>query len=288
MLVTRRILEISIPHASSTGTFCDAMHLPEQLARDGFNTVYMLPWMKVNRTLSHSPYAVVNHLEVNEMLGTLSDVEAWIACCHSSGLQVILDVPLNHTSPEHSWTANSDWYSRTEEGAMRPPQGSGWNDVVQLNHSCEEVKTACIEVMSFWLNLGIDGFRLDAASFMPFGFVESIISNVRQVHSHVLFWGDGVSNAGTKSCFDAWFHHEAFYLAKQDMKAWKNLVESHQGNGIFYLTNHDTLCNGTSPELEWQGAYNEMKEILMAANKHVLQSWPEWRDPLSSYSFLLK
>jgi hypothetical protein len=72
------------------------------------------------------------------------------------------------------------------------------------------------------------------------------------------------------------------------MKAWKNLVESHQGNGIFYLTNHDTLCNGTSPVLEWQSAYNEMKEILMAANKHALQSWPEWRDPLSSYSFLLK
>ena len=288
MLAPLRILEVSIPHASSTGTFCDAMYLPERLARDGFNTVYVLPWMKVNRALSHSPYAVVHHLEVNEMLGTLSDAVAWIKRCHESGLQVILDLPLNHTSPEHSWTAHSDWYSKTDLGAMHPPPGSGWNDVVQLNHGHEEVNTACLEVMSFWLNLGIDGFRLDAASYMPDEFVESIISSVRQVHCHALFWGDGESYAETNSCFDAWFHHEAFDLAKQDLNAWKNLVESHQGNGIFYLTNHDTLCNGTSPELEWYGTYKEMRKILLSGSKHVLQSWPEWRDPLSSYSFLLK
>ena len=288
MLVPLRILEVSIPHASSTGTFCDAMHLPEQLVRDGFNTVFVLPWMKVNRELSKSPYAVVNHLEVKEMLGTLSDVVAWIKSCHDAGLKIILDLPLNHTSPNHRWADNSDWYSRTEFGSMHPPQGTGWNDVVQLNHSREEVKTACIEVMSFWLNLGIDGFRLDAASYMPDAFVESIISRVRQMHNSVLFWGDGESYAGTKSCFEAWFHHEAFYLAKHDLNAWKNMVASHKGNGIFYLTNHDTLCKGISPELEWQGAYKEMRKILLAGGKHVLQSWPYWRDPLSSYSFLLK
>ena len=288
MLVPLRILEVSIPHASSTGTFFDAMHLPEQLVRDGFNTIFVLPWMKVNRKLSKSPYAVVNHLEVNEMLGTVSDVVAWIKSCHDAGLKVILDLPLNHTSPEHSWTAHAYWYSRTEDGAMHPPIGTGWNDVVQLNHGCEDVMTACLEVMSFWLNLGIDGFRLDAAFYMPDVFVESIISRLRQTHSHVLFWGDGESYAGKKSCFDAWFYHEAFYLAKHDVSAWKKLVESHQGNGIFYLTNHDTLCNGISPELEWQGAYKEMRKILLAGGKHVLQSWPDWRDPLSSYSFLLK
>ena len=148
--------------------------------------------------------------------------------------------------------------------------------------------TACLEVMSFWLNLGIDGFRLDAAAYMPDVFVESIISRLRQTHSHVLFWGDGESYAGKKSCFDAWFYHEAFYVGKNNRNEWEKLVESHQSNGIFYLTNHDTLCNGTSPEIEWQGLYQEMLKVLMTGNQHVLQSLPEWQDPRSSYSFLLK
>jgi glycosidase len=170
---------------------------------------------------------------------------------------------------------------------MHPPTGSNWNDVVQLNHDCEGVKLACIEVMDFWLDMGVDGFRLDAACYMPDEFVDGIISRIRQARSHVLFWSDGEYYAGARSAFDAWFHHEAFSLAKHDLNAWKSLIRSHRGNGIYYLTNHDTLRCGVSPVSEWDGAYCALKDLLGMSDQHVMQSWSEWRDPSTSYSFLL-
>lgn len=264
------------------------MHLPKRIAQDGFNTVFVLPWMKVNRELSPSPYAVVNHMEVNEMLGTVYDARAWIAACHDAGLRVILDLPLNHTSPAHSWTSHIHWYSKTEDGEMHPPHGTNWNDVVQLNHTCGEVMTGCIEVMVFWLNMGVDGFRLDASSYMPEDFVGDIISQIRQFKKKVVFWSDGDNYADARSVFDAWFHHEAFALAKHDLGAWQYFIHSYQGNGIFYLTNHDTLNKGSSPQTEWAGVYDEMKKIMWMSNQHVMQSWSEWKDPGRSYSFLLK
>ena len=283
-----RILEISIPHASSSGKFCDAMHLPKRIAQDGFNAVFVLPWMKVNRELSPSPYAVVNHMEVNDELGTLFDAQAWIRACHDAGLTVILDLPLNHTSPAHGWTAHQHWYSKTDDGKMHPPLGTNWNDVVQLNHACDEVKLVCLEVMLFWLNIGVNGFRLDAASFMSDKFVEDIICAVRRTNQHAVFWGDGESYAGTIPVFHAWIHHESFALAKQDLQSWNNLVESYEGNGIFYITNHDTLNCGLSPQSVWADRYLEMNRTLWNSKCHVMQSWPEWKDPATSYSFLLK
>jgi glycosidase len=283
-----RILEISIPHASVSGRFCDALQLSEQIARDGFNTVFVLPWMKVNRALSSSPYAVVNHMEVNEMLGTLNDARVWIAACHDAGLRVILDLPLNHTSPDHSWTANKNWYSKTEDGEMHPPLGTNWKDVVQLNHSCEQVKLACIEVMIFWLNIGVDGFRLDAASFMPPGFVGDILYKMHRLKKHVVFWGDGENSSGVSSFYDAWFYHEAFALGKQNPRAWTNLIESHGNRGIFYLTNHDTLYSGLSPVAEWGDVYHELRRNLWLSNRNVMQSWSEWTNPHRTYSFHLK
>ena len=289
MISPLRILEISIPHASLDGTLREAMHLPNQVATAGYNTVFVLPWMKVSRSHSRSPYAVIDHRNMNDTIGRITDAMHWIARCHDAGLQVVLDLPLNHTSPFHIWTTHEDWYVKNERNEMHPPVGTAWNDVVQINHLHGEVLNACIDVVLFWRNLGVNGFRLDAASHMPDSFLESLITKVRQsMPGDVVFWTDGKNYAEQRPIFDAWLHHEAFRWGKDEPKHWRESVASDRGNGIYYLTNHDTLRSGLSPLNEWPGSYFELRECLQASGRNFLQSWSEWKDVNSCYSFLLK
>lgn len=283
-----RILELSVPNATVEGTLQAAMHLPKKIADSGINTVFVLPWMKVNTALSRSPYAIVDHLQMNERIGNLDDAKRWVDLCRSAGLHVVLDMPLNHTSPNHVWTSHSDWYLFDENGIGLPPVGTRWHDVLQLNHSNTEVAEACAEVLHFWGNVGIDGFRFDAASFIPDGVLESWISSLmRSFQKEFLLWCDGEAYSMDRPMFNGFLFHEAFYQAKEDHTIWNRLIQRNPTSAIFYLTNHDTLHAGNSPINEWPIDYRRIRTELESSSHHFMLSWSDWHNPRSRYSFML-
>jgi glycosidase len=283
-----RIIELSIPHATESGTLHAAMDLPAELVSCGFNVVYVLPWMKVNENQSKSPYAIIDHLQLNERLGTLSDANKWIKKCKDVGLKVVLDMPLNHTSPLHTWTSRNGWYVNDENGNMCSPKGTTWTDVVQLNHANPMVCDACEKVLRFWLEMGVDGFRFDAAAFIPDTVLQIWIDQLHKMRSEELFtWCDGRQYFEHHHAFNGFLYHEAFQLAKEDLSQWENLVRSNPEKGIFYLTNHDTLQKGLSPIMEWPDNYHLLRSLLESSSQSMLFSWSDWKDPASSYSFML-
>ena len=284
-----RILEISIPHATQAGTLQAAMHLPKKIAESGFNTVFVLPWMKVNRALSRSPYACTDYFDVNDTLGCLDDVRQWIKQCHSAGLRVVLDMPLNHTSPEHHWTINDDWYCTDEHGSKLSPSGTDWNDVVQLNHTNTAVVKACEDVLRFWLHQGIDGFRFDAASFISDAVLEGWITFAQGLSQQdLLFWCDGEEYRRSRPFFNGFLHHEAIAIARQNFAEWERRAVQVSDDAIFYLTNHDTLHAGKCPLEEWPKSYHHMRNLLEASANDVLLSWSDWQNPSTRYSFMLE
>jgi hypothetical protein len=288
-IMSLRIIEISIPHATPYGSLQHAMQLPREIAKAGFNTVFVLPWMKVNRKLSLSPYAVSDYLSMNETLGSLEDARNWINVCHEEGLSVVLDMPLNHTSPSHPWVANDDWYYADERGAKQPPLGTSWNDVFQLNHRQEDVVAACEEVIGFWVDKGADGFRFDAASFIPDDVLNRWISfTARTSGSELHYWCDGEEYGHSRPCFNGFIHHEATAIARNNLSDWERTVIQSSEKAIFYLTNHDTLHAGKCPYDEWPGSYGYMSEFLRKSHKNWLLSWSDWQDPSSRYSFMLE
>ena len=282
-----RILELSIPHATAQGTLEAAMQLPQRVAQAGFNAVFVLPWMMINREMSTSPFAVVNHHAMEPSIGSLEEAINWIECCHSNGLSVVLDMPLNHTSPSHSWTTTPGWYSKDHSGNMRAPLGTDWNDVVQLDHSNEDVSKACLNVLRFWIKCGVDGFRLDAASFIPTEIVANWIASVRLESQRELhFWCDGHELANSCGYFSAYFNHDAFRKAKGREQSWNHLLNSYSENAIFYLTNHDKLHAQRSPKVEWGTDYERMRNVLVESNRHSMLSWSDWMNPEEYYSFM--
>ena len=283
MIAPMRILELSIRHSSSEGTFQSAMNLPDRIAKDGFDIVYVLPWMKLNRSLSASPYSVVDYLSIDDALGSLRDAHQWIQRCHDVGLDVVLDMPLNHTSPAHHWRANEDWYSRNEEGNAHSPEGTNWSDVLQLNHLNSHVAAACNDVLKFWMDAGIDGFRLDAVSFIPDEILQLWSGDLARA-KHV--WCDSQSFTKRHPFFTSYLNHEAFELAQVNLNAWVEIVKSPSNGGILYLSNHDTLHRGLSPQDQWKSQYGWMRKVLEDSSKDFMLSWCDWIDSNTRYSFL--
>jgi alpha-amylase len=136
---------------------------------------------------SYHGYDVTNYRDINPVYGTMSDFRNLIANAHRRGVRVMLDVPFNHTSNEHPWfrEAVSDPSSpRRRFYFIEPDSGTpreGWHKVTSesgerlqyfglfsptmpdLNFDNPDVRQELEATAKFWLDLGVDGFRLDAA-----------------------------------------------------------------------------------------------------------------------------
>ncbi len=138
-------------------------------------------------------YDVADYCGVDARFGTLADLDALLVQAHARGLKVLLDLVPNHTSDQHPWFAESrasrdnpkrDWYIwRDPAPDGGPPNnwisdfgGSAWEwdeptgqyyyhaflkEQADLNWRNPAVQAAIYDVMRFWLDRGVDGFRID-------------------------------------------------------------------------------------------------------------------------------
>jgi alpha-glucosidase len=138
-------------------------------------------------------YDISDYMDVAPEYGKLDDFKVFLDGAHQRGLRVILDLVLNHTSHEHPWFVESrsnldnpkrDWYIWRAGRDGAPPNnwqscfdGSAWEfdpktgqyyyhyflkQQPDLNWRNPEVKMAMWQAVRFWLDMGVDGFRLDA------------------------------------------------------------------------------------------------------------------------------
>ncbi len=157
-------------------------------ATDGDLEVGILWLMPVFPSPSYHGYDVTNYRAVNKDYGTLQDLDDLIAEAHRRGVRIILDIPFNHTSDKHPWfrQAVDDPASRFRKfyhfaEIDRPAPPGSWHvatdsrgqqvrymglfspSMPDLDFRNPEVRREVEEIARFWLEKGIDGFRLDAA-----------------------------------------------------------------------------------------------------------------------------
>jgi maltose alpha-D-glucosyltransferase/alpha-amylase len=163
----------------------------------GVNTIWLLPFYP--SPLRDDGYDVADYHNVNPLYGTRADCQHFVREAHRRGLKVITELIVNHTSDQHAWFQAA---RRSPKGSNKrnyyvwsdtPDKYKGariiftdteksnwaWDEVAQayywhrffshqpdLNFDNPQVLKAIYRVMRFWLDLGVDGFRLDAIPYL--------------------------------------------------------------------------------------------------------------------------
>ncbi|MFS2111524.1 alpha-amylase family glycosyl hydrolase [Sphingomonas sp. Sphisp140] len=167
----------------------------DYVASLGVDAIWLSPFFK--SPMADFGYDVADYRDVDPIFGTLADFDALIARAHALGLRVLIDQVWAHTSDQHPWFVESrasrdnpkaDWYvwhDARPDGS--PPTnwqsvfgGPAWTwdarrgqyymhnflkEQPQLNCHLPEVQEELLAITRFWLDRGVDGFRIDAINF---------------------------------------------------------------------------------------------------------------------------
>ncbi len=163
----------------------------------GVNTIWLLPFYPSPQR--DDGYDVANYEDVHPSYGTLDDFRAFVEEAHRRGLRVITELVVNHTSDQHPWfqaarkapkgSPERDFYVWSDDPKLysgtriifTDTEKSNWtfDDVAgqyfwhrffshqpDLNFDNPAVLEAVLKTMGFWLDMGVDGFRLDAIPYL--------------------------------------------------------------------------------------------------------------------------
>lgn len=177
------VYEVNLRQYSKDGTLnAFTADLP-RLKQLGVDIIWLMPihpiGQKNRKGALGSYYAVQDYTAVNPEFGSIDDVRKLVKQAHAQGMRVILDWVGNHTAWDHPWaTQHPDWYKKNDKGeiaAVSFKNGAGeteeWADVIGLDYGNKELWPAMVSAMAFWVKeVGVDGFRADAAGMVPVEF----------------------------------------------------------------------------------------------------------------------
>ncbi|TVR34669.1 MAG: hypothetical protein EA390_02705 [Balneolaceae bacterium] len=179
--------EVNIRQYTEEGTFSAFAEHLDRLEEMGVGILWLMPIHpigEVNRlgTLG-SYYSVKDYKDVNPEFGTLEDFANLVDEAQSRGMYVLLDWVPNHTSWDNYLTEeHPEFYVTDNNGNFTNPPGTNWSDVIQLDHSNSELLDYMVEAKRFWIEeYGIDGFRVDAVSFVDDDFQEQLNNEIRAI-----------------------------------------------------------------------------------------------------------
>jgi glycosidase len=272
------LYEVNLRQYTEEGTIAAFLEKLPRIKELGIKTLWFMPVHPVSETKRKgelgSVYAVSNYREINSEFGTIDEFINLVNICHENGFDVILDWVAGHTGWDHPWIElHPDWYL-SKNGKIISPEGTDWTDVADLDFRNDDMKKAMIEDMKYWIDeVGIDGFRCDAAWSVPTSFWEELSVEIENNDRDIfLLAEDGSKQELLDKAFDSNYN---WALLNDMQKAAKNTINSSQmrmslknsesryKNGDFplnFVTNHD--------ENTWHGSVDERfgdsKKLMIA------------------------
>jgi maltose alpha-D-glucosyltransferase/alpha-amylase len=197
------------------GDFQGLAHKLDYLQDLGINIIWLLPFYP--SPLRDDGYDIANYTAVNASYGTLSDFKAFLKEAHRRGLKVITELVINHTSDQHEWFQKSrrakpgspwrDFYVWSDTPKkykdariiFKDYETSNWTwDPVakayfwhrffshqpDLNFDNPAVHAALLKALDFWMDMGVDAFRLDAIPYL-FEREGTTCENLPETHAYL-------------------------------------------------------------------------------------------------------
>lgn len=184
-------------NGDGVGDFPGLTEKLDYLADLGVTCVWLLPFFP--SPLRDDGYDIADHRNIHPSYGTLSDFKAFVRAAHERHIRIVIELVLNHTSDQHEWfqrarsaapqSAEREYYvwSETDQryGEAKilfldlERSNWAWDPVAQayywhrffhhqpdLNYDNPQVLQEMLQVIDFWMDTGVDGFRLDAVPYL--------------------------------------------------------------------------------------------------------------------------
>ncbi|WP_320051644.1 alpha-amylase family glycosyl hydrolase [uncultured Acetobacteroides sp.] len=264
----------------------------------GISGIWLTP---MNPSPSYHGYDVTDYKATNPQFGTMADFEALLAEAKRQNIKVIIDFVINHTSSQHPWfvdakssptSAHRSWYLFAPTGSIQEWISSGkvptvstynasewhsngdgysyynafWDQMPDLNLANPDVVNAINDAAKFWLDKGVDGFRLDAVKHAwqdpkaadGYAFWKSFANTMKAYKPSVYLVGEVLDDAPVVAPYfgslPALFNFKAYWklteflntttYAKWYPKDFQDILNSYNGYSSTYtnatkLSNHD-------------------------------------------------
>lgn len=226
----------------------------ESLASLGIDAVWLSPFMRSPQ--KDAGYDVSDYKDVDPLFGTLADFDAMVARAHEFGLRILVDLVPNHTSDQHQWfkdalieiqgSAERDFYhfkdGRGENGELPPNNwlslfgGPAWTRITNpdgtagqwylhlfdssqpdLNWANPKVQEAFEDILRFWLDRGVDGFRVDQPHAM---------AKAEGLPDHPDVERAGAGFIEGEASPPMWFQEEVHPIFRK----WRKILDSYEGD----------------------------------------------------------
>lgn len=190
-------------------------------------------------------YDTIDYFNVDPRLGTNADLVWLIETCHAHNVRIVLDGVFNHVgrlfpqfvdvrmhrqSSQYASWFNINWSDTNNEDGFSYANFEGHQRLVKLNHDNHHVQNFVTQVMTHWLNMGIDGWRLDASYAVPLSFWRQVLYDVRNKFPDAWFLGE-VIHGDYKS-----FVKEGHLESITQYELWKAIWSALNDRNFFELS----------------------------------------------------
>lgn len=288
-LRSKNIYQVFLRQHTKQGTFLSLIDDLERIKSLGIDYLYLMPIHpigKVNRKGSFgSPYSVQDYKQTNPEYGTIEEFKTLVGKAKEIGLKIMLDMVFYQTSydAQTSKTNPSFYY---QENGIPKSKTENLDDVINFDFKNEKLADYLLDVLLFWLNLGVEAFRFDKASLIPLKFWKQIKKEVSLKYPDVVFLGESLklkeiknnrdhglatlSDGELYEVFDIlydndiYYHYENYLNDPTKLNSWLKAIETqesiyphnyiklrnlenHNTNRVAsYINNNDKLLNLTA------------------------------------------
>ncbi len=261
----------------------------------GCNQIWLMP---ISPSPTYHKYDVTDYCGIDPQYGSLDDFKEFLDACHESGIRVIIDQVYNHSSAEHPWFKEAAEYLRSHPGidfggeipdsalsecryldyyvwsnekldGFEPVPGTDyfyearfWSGMPDLNLNSDAVKNEIADITGFWLEQGVDGFRLDAVTYY---FTGNDTGNIE-----FLSW---LSDTVKSKNPDAYIVGEAWTSSATYYKYYESGIDS-----LFdfdYAGPEGTIagvCRGTTPAYKYGEALEKTEKAIAGTGKQSIDA----------------
>jgi alpha-amylase len=240
------------------------------LKKLGVSGIWLMP---IHPSPTYHGYDVTNYKAIRPTHGTIDDFTSFTQAAEAANIDVIIDFVVNHSSSAHPWfieakknfTNNTcgvpnsycDFYTFQRESGQITYESTFGGDMPDLNLDSPQLRLELIDIMKFWFDRGVDGFRLDATSHFyssrakNIEFLTWLKSEATKIKEDAYIVGEAWIESYSlltpyyQSTTDSFFHfpfanQRGFLVTKINEKGGQSLAN--------YLNTYNNIIKGSNPE----------------------------------------